>query len=162
MAKKKFGFLPIAGILFVVAALATGLANNQSGTEDQTALSSSLFSTSTTSEPSEEASPSRSAAAAPLVSEECLLIQGHTIEVRKKFQTASVTPQEISTTLNNAASYWSQAARSNEGSKADWLNKMAELSLSLDSFVLTGSPPDGALLQDQLFNNFGLLDQFCK
>lgn len=45
MSKKKFGFLPIAGILFVVAAFASGLANNQSGTEDQTALSASLFST---------------------------------------------------------------------------------------------------------------------
>jgi hypothetical protein len=43
----------------------------------------------------------------------------------------------------------------------DWLNKMSELGIELDSYILTGSPANGDVLFDQLVANMNLVDQFC-
>ena len=64
--------------------------------------------------------------------------------------------------LSHASQVWSQAAASFSGSKHDWLNKMAELSGAVNSYLQTGEPDDGPLKATQLQNNMKLFPIFCK
>jgi hypothetical protein len=82
--------------------------------------------------------------------------------VRQIFEGGSASPTEVSLILNEAASMWTSEAAGASGSKREWLLKMSELSLDVDSYLLTGSPADGMTKLDQLFANMGLVDNFCS
>lgn len=82
--------------------------------------------------------------------------------VRNVFTDASATPNQVSQILNEAARMWAKEAQDSSGSKRDWLLKMNELSLAVDSYLLTGSPSNGATKFDQLFANMGLVNNFCN
>ena len=82
--------------------------------------------------------------------------------VRQIFEEGSASPSEVSLILNEAASMWTSEANGESGSKRDWLLKMSELALDVDSYLLTGSPADGMTKFDQLFANMGLVDNFCS
>jgi hypothetical protein len=82
--------------------------------------------------------------------------------VRNVFTDASATPNQVSQILNEAARMWAKEAQGSSGSKRDWLLKMNELSLAVDSYLITGSPSNGATKFDQLFANMGLVNNFCN
>jgi hypothetical protein len=82
--------------------------------------------------------------------------------VRQIFKDGSASPAEVSLILNEAASMWTNEANGESGSKGDWLLKMSQLALDVDSYLLTGSPADGMTKFDQLFANMGLVDNFCS
>lgn len=82
--------------------------------------------------------------------------------LRTSFEQGQDTPQQVSWLLEAAASDFSKAASSFSGSKADWLDKMAELSRKVSSFIIRGVPEDGPKALDQLFANMNLVDQFCS
>lgn len=94
-------------------------------------------------------------------SQSCGVIKDEITTVRSTFLRGEASPQQISSILNRAASTWQSESRSYSGSKASWLNKMSELSLKLNGFVLTGSPSNGDQLLDQLGASFSLYQQFC-
>jgi hypothetical protein len=82
--------------------------------------------------------------------------------VRSIFAEGTASPNEVSLILNEAAKMWQEEAASSSGSKQDWLLKMSELSLAVDSYLLTGSPEDGMTKFDQLNANMGLVNNFCS
>ena len=82
--------------------------------------------------------------------------------VRNVFSDASATPNQVSSILNEAARMWSKEAQGASGSKREWLSKMAELARDVDSYLITGSPANGATKFDQLFANMGLVNNFCN
>jgi hypothetical protein len=82
--------------------------------------------------------------------------------VRQIFEGGSASPAEVSLILNEASSMWTSEAAGESGSKREWLLKMSELAIDVDSYLLTGSPADGMTKFDQLFANMGLVDNFCS
>lgn len=82
--------------------------------------------------------------------------------VSQIFEGGSATPTEVSLILNEAVSMWTSEASGESGSKREWLLRMSELALDVDSYLLTGSPADGMTKFDQLFANMGLVDNFCS
>ena len=78
------------------------------------------------------------------------------------FANGDASPQQMSLLLNAASAGWLSASAQSTGSESDWLAKMSELSLKLESFILTGSPANGGQLLDQLNNNMDLVSQFCE
>jgi hypothetical protein len=93
---------------------------------------------------------------------DCANIRTNIRTVRDMFSEGTANASLAGAVLQEAASEWRGIARDYNGSKSDWLNKMSELSLDLRSFILTGDPPNGGLIQDQLYNNFNLANQFCQ
>lgn len=81
--------------------------------------------------------------------------------VRNVFSDASASPSQVSAILNEAARMWASDSVGASGSKKEWLQKMRELSLAVDSYLRTGTPADGATKFDQLFANMGLVNNFC-
>jgi hypothetical protein len=100
-----------------------------------------------------------SSTAKPLDS--CGRVKNQISQVSGAIQGGDQSVSELELTLRVAAQIWATEATSQSGSKAAWLEKMAELALDVDSFMLTGSPYDGELKLDQLFNNMTLYSQFC-
>jgi hypothetical protein len=82
--------------------------------------------------------------------------------VRTIFAEGTASPTQVSLILNEAAKMWQDEAVTYSGSKQDWLIKMSELSLAVDSYLLTGSPADGMTKFDQLNANMNLVNNFCN
>lgn len=95
-------------------------------------------------------------------SSDCFIIRTDITMLRTSFSVGEDTPQQVSFLLEAARNDFSQAASSFTGSKAAWLDKMAELSGKISSFILTGTPEDGPQALDQLYANMDLVDQFCE
>ena len=112
---------------------------------------------STTSKAPSSPKPKRTASAAKC-SEAAIAVT----MVRNVFTDASATPNQVSQILNEAARMWAKEAQGSSGSKRDWLLKVNELSLAVDSYLITGSPSNGATKFDQLFANMGLVNNFCS
>ena len=102
--------------------------------------------------------PTRTAAPAP---SGCFETKTAVTMVRNVFSDGTATPSQVSAILNEAARMWASDAASATGSKKEWMLKMRELSLAVDSYLRTGSPSDGATKFDQLFANMGLVNNFC-
>ena len=92
----------------------------------------------------------------------CSLIQSDITMIEGAFANGDASPQQMSLLLNAASAGWLSASAQSTGSESDWLAKMSELSLKLESFILTGSPANGGQLLDQLNNNMDLVSQFCE
>jgi hypothetical protein len=95
-------------------------------------------------------------------SEGCTDAQTAVTMVRTIFAEGTAKPNEVSLILNEAAKMWQDEAASSSGSKQDWLLKMSELSLAVDSYLLTGSPENGMTKFDQLNANMGIVNNFCS
>jgi hypothetical protein len=95
-------------------------------------------------------------------SSDCFIIKTDITMLRTSFSVGEDTPQEVSFLLDAARNDFSRAASSFTGSKAAWLEKMAELSGKVSMFIMTGTPQDGPKALDQLYANMNLVDQFCK
>ena len=92
----------------------------------------------------------------------CSAIHTDITMIRSAFAGGEITPQQMSLLLEAASSDWLSASAQSTGAESDWLAKMSELSLKLESFILTGSPANGGQLLDQLNNNMDLVSQFCE
>lgn len=112
--------------------------------------------TPTASKTASKPKPSRTSSAA-----KCSEAAVAVTMVRNVFAEGSATPNQVSQILNEAARMWTAEASSASGSKRDWLKKMSELALDVDSYLRTGSPSNGATKFDQLFANMGLVNNFC-
>ena len=95
-------------------------------------------------------------------SSECSTIRTDITMLRTSFSQGEDTPQQVSWLLEAAGSDFSQAASSFSGSKADWLDKMSQLTKKVSSYIIQGTPADGPKALDQLFANMNLVDQFCN
>lgn len=91
----------------------------------------------------------------------CPAIRAELAIVRNEFAAGTASPARMSAVLNAAAEKWSSIASNNTGSRADWLNKMADLSRDLDNYIMTGSPANGDVLFDQLQTWMNLEGNFC-
>jgi hypothetical protein len=138
------GTLIIGGL--IVAAVADSISNQQ------------------TSEPFPTASPSETSQPTPEPTEElnCFNTETAVTMVKNIFEDQSATPSQVSLILLDASSVWAQEASTATGSKRDWLLKMNELALAVDSFLLTGTPEDGPRKLDQLFANLSLVSNYCE
>ncbi len=92
----------------------------------------------------------------------CFAVETAVTMVRMAFSEGKNSPTEMGYILDAVASDWAAEAIKTSGSEADWLNKMAELSLEVKSFILTGLPIEGPTRFDQLNANMNLVDQFCQ
>lgn len=92
----------------------------------------------------------------------CYTIETAVTMVRMAFSEGKVTPNEMGYILDAVAKDWTAESLKTSGSKSDWLKKMAELSLEVKSFILTGLPTEGPTRLDQLNANMNLVDQFCE
>lgn len=144
--KKNNAIIILTGLL-VLALIVLGSSMNSS---------KDTQSKSTTSPKSETSAP-----AVIEGSSECSSIRTDITMIRTSFSQATDTPQEVSWLLEAAGNDFRQAASSFSGSKADWLNKMSQLTKKISSFILQGSPADGPQALDQLYANMDLVDQFC-
>lgn len=151
MARGRLGCLPIVGV-FIIAGVVGGIIN---GTN-----SSSESPEATATSPTPTATRSQNSATSTKPAD-CRAIEINVTMVRNLFEDGTANTSQASAILNAAADEWAQLASQNSGSRADWLNKMAELSLDLEGYVTNGSPSNGETLLDQLYANFGLLNQFC-
>lgn len=106
------------------------------------------------------ATPKPTKTAAP-VSSACSDTRTAVTMVRNVFTEGNATPAQVSSILQEAAKMWASDARSVTGSKKEWRLKMSELSLAVNSYLMTGSPADGETKFDQLFANMGLVNNFC-
>jgi hypothetical protein len=95
------------------------------------------------------------------VSSDCSTIRTDITMLRTSFSQGKDTPQQVSWLLEAAGNDFSRTASSFSGSKADWLDKMSELTKKVSSYILQGTPSDGPKALDQLFANMNLVDQFC-
>jgi hypothetical protein len=91
---------------------------------------------------------------------ECAKIERGVTVIETLFDEGTATAGQSMAVLEATANDWEDVAKNYSGSKADWLNKMAELSRGLSTFINNGSG-DGALLLDQLYANMRLASQFC-
>ncbi len=91
----------------------------------------------------------------------CTTIRTDTTMISTLFTEGKATINQTVELLSAAGSDWREEAKKYSGSKAAWLNKMAELSGKLENYLLTGSPSNGEQLLDQLFANMNLVNQFC-
>ena len=91
----------------------------------------------------------------------CSAIRTELAIVRNAFAAGTASPARMSAVLKTAAEKWSSIASNSTGSRADWLNKMADLSRDLDSYIMTGSPANGDVLFDQLQTWMNLEGNFC-
>jgi hypothetical protein len=110
----------------------------------------------TNQEPSEVSTPTNS-----LTAVQCASVNTDIRMVRDMFSDGTATASLAGAVLEEAASGWRSVAVEASGSRSEWLTKMSELSLDLRGFILYGDPPNGGLIQDQLYNNFALSSQFC-
>ena len=118
-------------------------------------------STATTSTQSPTSPRSSEKATAEDSDSQCFKIETNIIMIRNLFEEGKATPSQTRAVLDSAATEWGSIAKDFTGSKSDWLEKMAELSTGLGSYIATGEPSDGELMLDQLYNNFALADNFC-
>ena len=138
----------IAGALIVITFIANGFFLDPSGKSNSSQVSQS---SSTPSETTDVRNPS-----------DCFIVRTDITMLRTSFSVGEDTPQQVSFLLEAARNDFSQAASSFTGSKAAWLDKMAELTGKISSFILTGTPEDGPQALDQLYANMDLVDQFCE
>jgi hypothetical protein len=117
----------------------------------------------------DESAPANTNAPAPKLStretveiSRCSLIQSDITMIESAFSDGDATPKQMSLLLSAASAGWLSASAQSTGAESDWLAKMSELSLKLESFILTGSPANGGQLLDQLNNNMDLVSQFCE
>lgn len=108
-----------------------------------------------------EGPSSTSSSTNSLTAVQCASINTNIRMVRDMFSEGTATASLAGAVLEEAASEWRSVATDASGSRSEWLNKMSELSLDLRGFILYGDPPNGGLIQDQLYNNFALSSQFC-
>ncbi len=107
-----------------------------------------------------EATPSQTADVRN--TDECFTIRTDITMLRTSFSVGEDSPQEVGFLLEAARNDFSRAADSFSGSKAAWLEKMAELSGKVGMYIQTGTPADGPKALDQLYSNMNLVDQFCE
>lgn len=91
----------------------------------------------------------------------CSIIEQQIHEVKGVFLQGTAGVSEVTMTLEVAIAAWSAEAETSSGSRASWLNKMSELTRELNTYITTGSPSNGSQIQDQLFANMSLLNNFC-
>lgn len=144
----KTQYLIIGGAALFVLTLVVGVLTTNSPTR--------------TAEAEKSISETPSAPAENPLTNECSEAPVAVTMVRQIFEGGSATPAEVSLILNEAVSIWTSEASGESGSKREWLLKMSELALDVDSYLLTGSPADGMTKFDQLFANMGLVDNFCS
>jgi hypothetical protein len=149
LAKKKLGCLPVVGIFILLGAIASGVSGGNNASDNALSQTSS-----------ETPKPTRTSQAQTSANQ-CISIRTNVTMIRNAFSEGKASPQQMSALLNSASNDWSRSAVSSSGSMKDWLNKMSELGIKLDSYILTGSPANGDVLFDQLVANMNLVDQFC-
>lgn len=91
---------------------------------------------------------------------DCLDVGLYVDAIEYTFSAGESTAGEVMLLLDTSAEEFYRVADQHDGSERAWLEKMAELSLRLSIYLETGDG-DGELVFDQLFNNFGLMEQFC-
>lgn len=91
---------------------------------------------------------------------DCLDVGLYVDAIEYTFGAGESTAGEVMLLLDTSAEEFYRVADQHNGSERAWLEKMAELSLRLSIYLETGDG-DGELVFDQLFNNFGLMEQFC-
>ena len=109
-----------------------------------------------------KASPTPASSVETTGSNECTTIRTDITMLRTSFSVGEDSPQEVGFLLEAARNDFSRSASSFTGSKAAWLDKMAELITKVHSYIVSGSPADGPKALDQLFANMNLVDQFCE
>jgi hypothetical protein len=159
---KQYTYIGIAGVVILVMALAVqGMRPVESSTSPTpTSAPTPNYvpkPTPTTSKAPSKPKPKRTASVA-----QCSEAATAVTMVRNVFSDGSATPNQVSSILNEAARMWSKEAQGASGSKREWLSKMAELARDVDSYLITGSPANGATKFDQLFANMGLVNNFCN
>ena len=145
-------------VLLVVGYIGSAI----SGGEDSpqaTSSSSNVRTASPTQAPTTK-TPDKTTATS-LSSVDCAAIKANITMVRTVFSEGTASASQVAAVLDSASLEWEALSAKTGGSRAAWLNKMAELSTGLKGFILNGSPSNGPLLQDQLGNNFGLATQVC-
>jgi hypothetical protein len=159
---KQYAYIGIAGVVILVMALAVqGMRPVESSTSPTPSSAPTPNyvpkPTPTTSKAPSKPKPKRTTSVA-----QCSEAATAVTMVRNVFSDGSATPNQVSSILNEAARMWSKEAQSASGSKREWLSKMAELARDVDSYLITGSPANGATKFDQLFANMGLVNNFCN
>jgi hypothetical protein len=91
---------------------------------------------------------------------ECAKIERGVTVIETLFAEGTATTGQSMALLEATADDWGGVAKNYAGSKADWLNKMAELARGVSTYLDNGSG-DGNLLLDQLYANMGLASQYC-
>ena len=159
---KQYAYIGMAGVVILVMALAVqGMRPVESSTSPTPSSAPTPNyvpkPTPTTSKAPSKPKPKRTTSVA-----QCSEAATAVTMVRNVFSDGSATPNQVSSILNEAARMWSKEAQSASGSKREWLSKMAELARDVDSYLITGSPANGATKFDQLFANMGLVNNFCN
>ena len=159
---KQYTYIGIAGVVVLVLALAVqGMRPVESSTSPTPSSAPTPNyvpkPTPTTSKAPSKPKPKRTTSVA-----QCSEAATAVTMVRNVFSDGSATPNQVSSILNEAARMWSKEAQGASGSKREWLSKMAELARDVDSYLITGSPSNGATKFDQLFANMGLVNNFCN
>lgn len=95
-------------------------------------------------------------------SSDCFIVRTDITMLRASLSRGDDTPEQISFLLDTARDDFTKAASSFTGSKAAWLEKMAELSGKVSLFILTGAPEDGPEALEELYADMNLVDQFCQ
>lgn len=106
-------------------------------------------------------SPAAISTKTPETSDPCSTTRIQVALVTDAFKQGSKNVSEIALVLDLAGAEWKEQAKRFSGSKAEWIEKMSELSHNLKSYIITGSPSDGDKYLDQLFSNMKLIDQVC-
>jgi hypothetical protein len=145
-----FGFL----VLVFISSLFGG--DDESSDLDTEPTQQTTQGPQTNEEPSQVSTPTNS-----LTAVQCASVNTDIRMVRDMFSDGTATASLAGAVLEEAASGWRSVAVEASGSRSEWLTKMSELSLDLRGFILYGDPPNGGLIQDQLYNNFALSSQFC-
>jgi len=155
------------GIIFIGGII--GGDDSEDGSSTSSTISSPSSSNSSNSSSSTNVDPADEAETREIQSDpdsisaiDCTNTRTNIRMVTDLFNEGTATASLAGAVLQEAASEWRGIARNYTGSKSDWLNKMSELSLDLRSYILNGDPPNGDLIQDQLYNNFNLANQFCQ
>ena len=160
---KQYTLIGVAGLIIVVmiyALLGNGPAGPDKEATPKTTPSATAVVTpkATVSKAPSSPKPRKTNASVAKCSEAAVAVT----MVRNVFSDASATPNQVSSILNEAARMWSKEAQGASGSKREWLSKLAELARDVDSYLITGSPANGATKFDQLFANMGLVNNFCN
>jgi len=129
----------------ILAALADSISKQQNGEPFPTA------STSETPQPPE-----------PTDELNCFETETAVTMVNNIFEDRSASPSQIGLILIDASSVWAKEASTSTGATRDWLLKMNELAVDVESYLLTGTPEDGPTKLDQLFANLSLVSSYCE
>lgn len=95
-------------------------------------------------------------------SSDCYIVRTDITMIQKSFSEGQNSPRQTSLLLDAARSDFSKAASSFNGAKADWLDKMAELTKKVSGYIISGIPEDGPKALEELTEKMNLVDQFCQ